>query len=58
MLHVYGAVPPFVKTMNQELTNGEVPGTLYGVSENSWDTQQLFKEWFHRHFLACLLIQC
>jgi len=30
------ALPPFVifkrKTMNQELANGEVPGTLYGVS--------------------------
>jgi len=38
--------------MNQELANGEVPGTLYGVSENGWITQQLFKEWFHRHFLA------
>ena len=52
------ALPPFVifkrKTMNQELANGEVPGTLYGVSENGWITQQLFKEWFHRHFLAFL----
>ena len=52
------ALPPFVifkrKMMNQELANGEVPGTLYGVSENGWITQQLFKEWFHRHFLAFL----
>ena len=52
------ALPPFVifkrKTMNQELANGEVPGTLYGVSENGWMTQQLFKEWLHRHFLAFL----
>ena len=39
------ALPPFVifkgKTMNQELANGEVPGTVYGVSENGWMTQQL-----------------
>ena len=50
------SLPPFVifkrKTMNQELAIGEVPGTLYGVSENGWITQQLFKELFHRHFLA------
>ena len=50
------ALPPFVifkrKTMNQELANGEVPGTLYGVYENGWITQQLFKERFHHHFLA------
>ena len=50
------ALPPFVifkrKTMNQELANGEGPGTPYGVSENGWITQQLFKERFHHHFLA------
>ena len=53
------ALPPVVifkrKTLNQELANGEVSGTLYGVSENGWITQQLFKEWFHHHFLAFLL---
>ena len=38
--------------MNQELAIGEVPGTLYGVSENGWITQKLFKEWFHQHFLT------
>ena len=37
-----------------EMTNGEVPGTLYDVSENGWITQQLLKEWFHHHFLAFL----
>ena len=50
------SLPPFVifkrKTMNQELAIGEIPGTLYGVSENGWITQKLFKEWFHRHFLT------
>ena len=40
--------------MNQELGNGEVPRILYGASGNGWITQQFFKEWFHRHFLAFL----
>ena len=57
MLQVYDAVPPFVifkrKTIIQ-LANGEVPGTLYGLSKNGWFTQQLFKVWFLRHFLAFL----
>ena len=40
------AMPPFVifqrKTMNQELTIGEIPGTLYGCSEKGWINQKLF----------------
>ena len=49
-------LPPFVifqrKTMNYELTIGEVPGTLYGLSDKGWITQKLFLHWFHNHFLA------
>ena len=49
-------LPPFVifqrKTMNYQLTIGEVPGTLYGLSEKGWITQKLFLHWFHHHFLA------
>ena len=37
--------------MNQELASGEVPGTLYGLSENGWMTRKLFMQWFHYHFL-------
>ena len=39
------ALPPYVvfdrKTLNQELTRGEVPGTVYGLSSN-----ELFQYWF------------
>ena len=49
------AMPPFVifkrKTMNQELTIGEIPGTLYGCSETGWINQKLFSHWFLNHFL-------
>ena len=49
-------LPPFVifqrKTMNYDLTKGEVPGTLYGLSDKGWITQKLFLHWFHNHFLT------
>ena len=38
------AIPPFVifsrKSFNHELAKGEVPGTLYGLSDNGWMTFQ------------------
>lgn len=50
------SIPPFVifdrKTLNPELTIGEVPGTLYGLSGNGWITRDLFHHWFKHHFLA------
>ena len=49
------AMPPFVifqrKTMNQEFTIGEIPGTLYGCSEKGWINQKLFTHWFENHFI-------
>ena len=49
------ALPPYVvfdrKTLNQELTRGEVPGTVYGLSSNGWMDTELFKYWFMDHFL-------
>ena len=49
------ALPPFVvfdrKTLNQELTKGEVPGTVYGLSASGWMDTELFQEWFLQHFL-------
>lgn len=49
------AIPPFViydrKTLNVNLTEGEVPGTLYGLSHNGWMNSDLFYHWFLRHFL-------
>ena len=49
------AIPPFVvfdrKSLNQKWTEGEVPGTLYGLSSNGWMTSDLFYYWFQCHFL-------
>ena len=48
-------IPPLVnfdrKTLNPELTKGEVPGTLYGLSSNGWIDMELFSGWFLGHFL-------
>ena len=49
------AIPPFVifdrQTLNQAMTKGEVPGTLYGLSTNGWINSDLFYHWFVNHFL-------
>ena len=49
------AMPPFIvldrKTLNPTFTRGEVPGTLYGLSTNGWMNQDLFHQWFVKHFL-------
>ena len=50
------AVPPFVifdrKSLKPDLTNGEVPGTVYGLSSKGWIDGELFSLWFSKHFLA------
>jgi hypothetical protein len=50
------ALPPFVifdrKTLNPQMTIGEVPGTLYGLSSKGWIDRSLFSDWFFNHFLA------
>ena len=49
------ALPPYIifdrVTLNQELTRGEVPGTIYGLSKSGWMDTELFKVWFMNHFL-------
>ena len=30
---------------------GEVPGTMYGLSETGWMNGDIFSEWFSYHFL-------
>lgn len=49
------AIPPFVlfkrKSFNPELAKNEVPGTLYGLCDSGWMTQDLFHHWFTEHFL-------
>ena len=48
-------LPPMVifqgAHLNHELTLGEVPGTLYGLSENGWIDQTLFFSWFTEIFI-------
>lgn len=48
-------LPPYVilarKTLNQEITFGEVPGTSYGLSPKGWMDLHLFSEWFVDKFL-------
>ena len=39
------------KTLAPELTIGEVPGTIYGLSGNGWMDMELFDVWFENHFL-------
>ena len=39
------------KPLTPELTVGEVPGTVYGLSSNGWMDQELLDIWFRNHFL-------
>ena len=39
------------KSISQGFTEGEVPGTTYGLSSNGWMNQDLFNQWFTTHFL-------
>ena len=49
------ALPPMVifagKKFNHTLSEGEIPGTLYGVSDSGWMDHELFALWFSSHFL-------
>ena len=48
-------IPPMVifdqKSLNPQMVKSEVPGSIYGLSTNGWITQELFCEWFSKHFL-------
>ena len=48
-------LPPMVifqgARLNHELMHGEVPGTLYGPSENGWIDQTLFFSWLNEAFI-------
>ena len=39
------------KNFNHALSEGEVPGILYGMSDSGWMDQDLFSTWFSTHFL-------
>ena len=40
------------KTLKPDMTVGEVPGTMYGLSSSGWMDSELFYMWFTHHFLA------
>ena len=48
-------IPPMVifkgQKFNHEWSAGEVPGTLYGMSESGWIDQELFSLWFEKLFI-------
>ena len=50
------AIPPMVifnaKQLNPMWTQGEIPGTRYGLSDKGWTDQELFKGWLKDHFLV------
>ena len=49
-------LPPFVifdrLSLKPELTTGEVPGMVNGLSKKGWIDGDLFNMWFSRHFLT------
>ncbi len=49
-------IPPMVifkgQKFNHEWSTGEVPGTLYGMSDSGWIDQELFSLWFEKSFIA------
>ena len=50
------SLPPMViwdcQSLSPELTIGEVPGTIYGLSKKGWIDYELFDVWFNNHFFA------
>ena len=50
-------LPPMViwdrKNLKPELTQGEYPQTIYGLSSKGWMDMELFEKWFSRLFLCC-----
>ena len=49
------AIPPMVifdaQKLNPAWTEGEFPGTKYGLSKNGWINSELFEAWLSEHFL-------
>ena len=49
------SIPPMIiydrKSLSNEMIEGEVPDTFYGLSDSGWMDSTLFEEWFKNHFL-------
>ena len=47
-------IPPYIifdtATLNVAWTEGEVPGTTYGLSKKGWIDTELFYHWLKKHF--------
>ena len=41
-----------LSSLRPEYADGEVPGTVYGLSKKGWIDGALFESWFACHFLA------
>ena len=41
------------ENLKPELTQGEYPQTIYGLSSKGWMDMELFEKWFSRLFLCC-----
>ncbi len=37
--------------LHPDMTKGELPGTIYGLSSKGWIDQELFHVWFESHFM-------
>ena len=50
------ALPPLIifdrKRLKPALTDSEILGTSYGLSNKGWIDSEIFEEWFESHFLA------
>ena len=46
------------KTLPPHFTEGEIPGTAYGMSAKGWIDQELFNGWFGTHFLKYAPLAC
>ena len=48
-------MPPLVmfssRTLQDGMDIGEVPGTIYGLSDTGWMNKEIFSDWFSYHFL-------
>ena len=51
------AIPPLIifdrLSLNEAMTKGEVPGSIYGLSHNGWITREIFCQCFE-HFLLSI----
>ena len=50
-LSIRRAAEEYAQTLQDGMDVGEVPGTMYGLSESGWINKEIFSDWFTFHFL-------